>query len=61
MSKIIYCDKCKKKQPAKKEAGWVSLAISARGFERVPQLSNGYLSWDLCSKCGENVIKRILK
>lgn len=61
MSKVVYCDKCKKKQPAKKEDGWVSLTISARGLKKIPEINSSYLSWDLCPKCGENVIKRILK
>jgi len=61
MSKIIYCDKCKKKQSTKKEDGWVSLTLSSRGFEKIPEINSGYLSWDLCPKCGEIVIKKILK
>lgn len=61
MSKVVYCDKCKKKQPAKNEYGWVSLTISARGLKNMPKINSSYLSWDLCPKCGENVIKKVLK
>ena len=59
MSKIIYCDKCKKKQPTKKEDGWVGLVVSVRGGKKISGIS--YESWDLCPKCSENIIKKILK
>ena len=61
MSKIIYCDKCKKKQPTKKENDWVNLVLSSNSLKKIPKINSSYLNWDLCPKCGENIIKKILK
>jgi len=50
---ITKCDKCRKIKNIKNRAKWTDVSISGGDFS--------YKNFDFCEKCGEKIIKKILK
>lgn len=50
---ITKCDKCKKVKDGKNRSKWMDISISGGDFS--------YKNFDFCEKCGDKIIKRVLK
>ncbi|MBU1922154.1 hypothetical protein KKD84_02930 [Patescibacteria group bacterium] len=62
MSRIIYCDICKKRQPMAKELeAWFSFLFYQKYGPSLPGLESDRFSWDLCSECSKKMVEQVLK
>lgn len=50
---ITKCDKCKKINDIKNRGKWTDISISGGDFS--------YKTFDFCEKCGNKIIKKVLK
>lgn len=50
---IIKCDKCRKTKIDKDKKGWARISISG--------IDVGFLSYDLCEKCGKGILNILKK